>query len=309
VGDVSAPAPSGQQIELVLDDQRAVIVEVGGGVRSYEAGGRTILDGYGADEICGASHGQPLMPWPNRVRDGRYEWEGSELQLDISEPARGNAIHGLVLWRNWIVTQRTPTSVAMEHHLHPSSGYPFALLLAMRYELDNEGLTVTASAKNVGSTACPYGAGFHPYLAPPGAVRVDGCIVQIPADTRLVADDRLIPLSREAVEGTPYDFREARPLGDLVLDDCFTDLARGADGLARVTLSGADGAPRSALWLDSKWPFLMVFSSDTLTGDQHRRGLAVEPMSCASNAFQSGDGLVRLEPGEEHVGRWGVGTA
>jgi aldose 1-epimerase len=50
-------SPSGQQIEIVLGDQRAVVVEVGGGLRSYQAGRRELLDGYGADEMCSLGPG------------------------------------------------------------------------------------------------------------------------------------------------------------------------------------------------------------------------------------------------------------
>ena len=62
--------PSGKQFELAHGDQRAVVVEVGGGLRSYSAGGRELLDGYGADEMCASGRGQVLLPWPNRIEDG-----------------------------------------------------------------------------------------------------------------------------------------------------------------------------------------------------------------------------------------------
>ena len=99
-------APSGEQIELHHGDHHAVVVEVGGGIRSYRLGERHILAGYGEHEICSSGRGQLLLPWPNRVKDGSYAWNGRQLQLDINEVARHNALHGLVAWRNWRVAER-----------------------------------------------------------------------------------------------------------------------------------------------------------------------------------------------------------
>jgi len=303
---VTAPSPSGEQIELSYGEQRAVVVEVGGALRTYSVGGREILDGYALSELCSGGRGHPLMPWPNRVRDGRYEWDGADLQLDINEPALANAIHGLVQWRNWSWGEREPSRVVMAHSLHPTPGYPFALELAISYELLDRGLVVTTHATNAAARACPYGVGFHPYLRLAGASLINDGILTLPAATHLVADERLIPQSREMVAGGAFDFRAPRVLGDLVVDDCFTDLERDSDGLARVAFERPDGSASTVLWLDSAYPYLMVFTGETLPLADRRRGIAIEPMSCAPNALQSGEGLVRLEPGVTHVARWGI---
>jgi len=309
VRQLSTPPPSGAQYELRNGEQRAVVVEVGGGLRSYEVGGRRILDGYGSDEICGGGRGQPLLPWPNRIYDGRYEWQGKSLQLDISEFAAGNAIHGLTRWRNWTGVMHDPRRVSLTHALHPSPGYPFSLDLEISYELVADGLVVQTRARNRSTEACPYGIGFHPYLSPPRAEVVDDCFLELPASVRLITDQRGIPYSSEPVDGTPYDFRAPRELGNLVLDTCFTNLARGADGNAVVAIVGPGRGGVTRLWFDGAYPYVMVYSGDTLPQRQRRRGLAVEPMSCAPNAFASGAGLVALEPGEEHLARWGISPA
>ena len=93
--------PTGEQYEIAHDDQRVVVVEVGGGLRSYTVGERRILDGYGAGEMATAGRGQVLAPWPNRLQDGTYEFEGRRHQLPLSEPEHANAIHGLVRWAAW----------------------------------------------------------------------------------------------------------------------------------------------------------------------------------------------------------------
>ncbi len=125
--------PSGAQVELVHGSQRAVVVEVGGALRSYEANRLQLLDGYEADEMCSGARGQSLIPWPNRLRNGRYVFDGETHQLPLSEPSKRNAIHGLVRWSNWTISARASHRILMEHALHPQPGYPFALRLAIEY--------------------------------------------------------------------------------------------------------------------------------------------------------------------------------
>jgi len=295
---------SGEQIELRHGDHHAVVVEVGAGLRSYDLGERRIVDGYGTDELPSGSRGEILMPWPNRVRDGRYEWEGSALQLDISEVPYHNAMHGLLAWRNWTVAEREAARVVMSHVLHPTPGYPFELAVAMTYELGDGGLTVTASAINEGETACPFGWGFHPYLAAPGPELIDDCEIRLPAASVQLVDEQLIPYAHEPVAGGEHDFRESRLLGSTKLDHCFLDLLRDSDQLARATIAGPAGT--TTLWSDAACPFLQVYSGDTLEPAQRRHGLAVEPMSCAPNAFVSGEGLIRLAPGERYRAICGI---
>ena len=186
----------------------------------------------------------------------------------------------------------------LEHRLHPTPGYPFTLDLRVEYSLAEDGLTVRVEATNVGEDACPYGFGAHPYLAG-GDGLVDGLELRVPAETALISDERSIPIGRQSVDGTELDFRTPKPIGSVQLDHCFTDLQRDGDGRARVELGG-----RAALWVDESYPYVMVFTGDALP-DVARRSLAVEPMTCAPNAFRSGDGLIRLEPGRVALGQLG----
>jgi aldose 1-epimerase len=297
-------APSGEQIELTGDDQRAVVVEVGGGLRSYSLGGRELLDGYGPDEICTSGRGQVLIPWPNRLLDGSYEFEGRRHQLALTEPENQNAIHGLVRWAAWTVREREPTRVVMEHVVRPQPGYPFSLALSIEYLLSEDGLRVRTTATNIGPDLCPYGAGAHPYLTL-GTATVDPLILRVPGHSVLTSDARGIPIGSAAVEGTEYDFRRPRPIAATKLDNAFTDLERGDDGLARVELRHPDGVAALTLWVDETYPYVMVFTGDPLP-DVNRRSLAVEPMTCPPNAFQTGDGLIRLEPGQSVTTTWGL---
>ena len=297
-------APSGEQIEIIAGDQHAVVVEVGGGLRAYSAGGRELIDGYGANEMSSSGRGQLLIPWPNRLQDGSYEFDGRRHQLPLNEPDRRNAIHGLVRWVAWTVSAREPNRVVMDYVLHPQPGYPFSLRLNIEYALLDGGLRVRTTATNVGVDACPYGSGAHPYLTL-GTATVDRLILHAPARTVLRSDGRGLPISTEVVEDTKYDFRQPRPIGSTMLDHAFTDLERDSDGLACVTLRDPDHGTEVSLWVDESYPYLMLFTGDALP-DVRRRSLAVEPMTCPPNAFRTGDALIRLEPGSSFTSSWGI---
>ena len=297
-------APSGEQIELVADGQRAVVVEVGGGIRSYSIDGRDVVDGYAADEMCTSGRGQVLIPWPNRLRDGSYEFDGRRHQLSLTEPEQGNAIHGLVRWSAWNVAERARERVVLAHVLHPQPGYPFRLELRIEYALSDTGLAVRTTATNSGDEVCPYGCGAHPYLTV-GTPRVDSVTLRAPAGRVLFSDERGIPHGDADVDGTAYDFRRPRLIGGAKLDNAFTDLERDADGIARIALRDAASRSGADVWMDEAYRYVMLFTGDPLP-DVNRRSLAVEPMTCPPNAFRSGESVVRLEPGESWTTAWGI---
>jgi aldose 1-epimerase len=300
-----APVPSGEQHRIALGDQRATIVEVGGGVREYAVGGRPVLDPYPLHAICDGAHGAPLIPWPNRLADGRYRFDGVDHRVALSEPERHNAIHGFLRWHPWKPVEREPARVVMAARLFPLDGYPFMLDLRISYELADSGLTVTTTATNVGEGPCPYGAGQHPYLSAGGG-RVDDCTLELAAATRILTDgERKLPCGREPVQDTEYDFRAGRRLGDQRVDDPFTDLARDGEGGSTVALY-RPGGERVELWMDERYAFAEIYTGDGLDPCRRRLGLGVEPMTCAPNAFQSGDGLVRLEPHQPLTCSWRV---
>ncbi len=296
--------PSGEQYELTHGDRRAVVTEVGAGLRAYTVDGHDVVDGFAADEMASSGRGQVLVPWPNRIAGGRYDWRGRTLQLPLTEAEAGNAIHGLVRWVAWRVVEREPHRVVLAHGLDPQPGYPFALGLRVEYALSDDGLRVETTATNVGSQPCPFGAGAHPYLTA-GTPTVDTAILGLPARSVLESDEHGIPVGRAAVEGTAFDHRDPRPLGGTVLDHCFTDLERDADGIARVTLADPASGRTVTLRVDERYPYLMLYTGDSRP-DVRRRSLAVEPMTCPPNAFRSGESVIALAPGESTTGAWGL---
>jgi aldose 1-epimerase len=295
---------SGEQIEIAYGADRAVIATVGATLRTYTAGNRAVLDGFGADEVCPDGRGQILMPWPNRIADGRYEFAGRNHQLAIDEPALGHAIHGLARWGEWRPDHRTADRVCLVHRLCARPGYPFPLELQVEYRLSLSGLTVTYLVRNVGTTSCPFGVGAHPYFVFPHAAseEVELCVR---AASFLEVDARSIPTKRCAVAGSPLDFRRPRPIGDARIDHAFTDLERDPAGVADVVLR--HGSQSIRIWQDRLLAFVQVYTGDTLPNQTRRRtSVAVEPMSCAPNAFNSGDGLRILAPAETFEARWGI---
>jgi aldose 1-epimerase len=292
------------QVEISAADQLVGVDLVGGGIRSYSVGGRELLDGYSPGEASTSGRGQVLIPWPNRLEDGAYEFDGLRHQLPLTEPERGNAIHGLVRQESWTVGESRPDRVVLEHVLTPQPGYPFSLSLAVAYSLSGSGLKVTTTATNIGSEAAPYGSGQHPYLTLGTAV-VDSLVLCAPVVTVLIVDERGIPRAREPVDGTELDFRRPREIGATTLDHAFTDLERGTDGLARVELRDPKSRAGVSLWVDASYRYLQLFTGDRLP-DVQRRSIAVEPMTCPPNAFRSGEDLIRLEPGQSVTSAWGI---
>ncbi len=298
--------PSGQQYEITFGEQRAVVTEVGATLRLYEVGDYAVIEGFDEDEGPTGGRGQVLMPWPNRIAGGTYSFGGKQQQLAISEVQTQNASHGLVRWLNWQVVQQEPHQIILGLTIHPQSGYPFTLALTVGYQLGPDGLQVTTTAQNVGTNPLPFGVGYHPYFTV-GTALIDQAVLTLPAAQRLVNDERMIPQHAEMVAGTPYDFREARSIGDTVFDACFTDFTRDQAGNTQITLATPDSARSLTLTLPAAFPFVQVYSGHNLPDPlARRRSLAIEPMTCPANAFNSGLGLITLEPGERFTGSWTV---
>ncbi|WP_051683798.1 aldose 1-epimerase family protein [Blastococcus sp. URHD0036] len=285
-------------VELVSGDARLAVDLRGGGIRALSAGGWAVVDGYPTGTVPSGRRGGVLLPWPNRLRGGRWSWAGRERQLDVVSPAAPNAIHGLLSWQPFGVLSRFSDAVTVGAVLEPRSGYPFRLLVALDYALTPQRLSVTVRVRNASAEPAPFGVGMHPYLAVGGDG--DGAIAEaeltVPASTALVTDGGLPTGGRE-----PFDGAVGR-IGDRAIDTPFTGLERDDDGWARVRLRGPAGSVELAV--DRAWPWLQVYTGDTLPAGQRRRSVAVEPMTCPPNALADGVDLVVLEPAATWSGTW-----
>ena len=283
--------PAGQTLLLSHDAYRAEVVTVGAGLRSLTHDGVDVVAGYPAGAICPDYRGWVLMPWPNRVADGGYEFGGTTYQLPLNELPQHNALHGLVGWLPWTVGSYDGRRAALHLGLPPQTGYPFALDLTVTYELGDDGLHVILAAHNVGDGPAPYGTGHHPYLTL--GRPVDDLLLSVPATAYCPMDERGLPSRPRPVGGTPYDFREPRPVGGTVLDHPFTGLLDPT-----VSVTDPDSGRGIAVTLGEGFDWVHVFSCDTQ--EPARRAIAIEATTCPPDAFRSGLDLVTLEPGGTH---------
>ncbi len=303
---MSAARPlSGSRIDLESGAYRASIASVGATLRVLQHGGRDLVVPFEVDEPRPAYRGATLAPWPNRVVDGRYVFAGETQQLAHTEPERGNALHGLAAWLDFAVTERTVDSVTLAATVQPQSGYPHRLELEVGYRLDDGGLHQSVTAQNSGRGPAPFGTGPHPYLvAGPGIV--DDWTLELPAaEVLTVTEERLIPIGLADVsteDGGVFDFRAPRVIADTFIDHAFTTLSRsGETGLATVTVTSPQG-PGVAMSFGAECGWVQVHTAD----QSARSGLAVEPMTCPPDAFNSGTDLIVLAPGESTTASWSI---
>jgi aldose 1-epimerase len=297
---------SGEQWTIRHGGHEVTVVQVGGGLRTYMLDGIDVVAGYRAAEVARAGRGQLLMPWPNRVRDGRYTWGGSEHQLTLSEPAHLNASHGLVRWLPWQGTRRGESTVAVTARLFPQPGWDGLLDLEVVYAVGDEGLAVTSTATNVGPGPAPFGYGAHPYVAI-GDTPLADVMLRVPAAVEVLVDERLLPTGTAPVR-PDVDFRHPRSVDSPKLDTAYTQVDRDpVSGRWEVAISGLRDRPDVTVWGDEAFEWVQVFTAQAAdTGVNGSRGVAVEPMSCPADAFNSRAGLVTLEPGQSWTGTWGI---
>lgn len=295
--------PSGEQYAIEGAGYSAVVTEVGATLRELRHEGRRIIAGFDVDELRPVYRGAILAPWPNRIADGSYEFGGARHHLPISEPARNNALHGLVAWSAWQPHAHDTASVTLRHRLHARDGYPFQLDFELSYTLGADGLSCRLIASNSGDVDAPYGCASHCYLVA-GSGHVDDWTFELGAEQYLeVTADRLLPIETRPAVGTPFDFRSPRAIGDLFIDHAFTEL--GGEGKAFARLVAADGEGVQISW-DNTHRWVQVHTADRPEPHLNRSGLAVEPMTCPPDAFNSGTDLVVIPPGGQFAANWSI---
>ncbi|MCX2734319.1 aldose 1-epimerase family protein [Saccharopolyspora sp. NFXS83] len=297
----------GRLYELRSGSHSAVVAGVAATLLSWQVDGTEMLLTHAADELGEGWQGKTLLPWANRIDQGRYEFGGEQLQVPINEPERESALHGLMGFTEWTPVEHRRDRVVLEHVLHPHYGYPFQLAFRIEFALEGNGIRSTLSARNIGKHDAPFATANHTYLAA-GTGSIDDIVFELPASTYYLTNDRLIPTGTAPVEGGEFDYRTARPIGATVMDTAFTDLDRDAEGTATIRFGLSDGS-QVELWVDRTHGYLQVYTDDSPEADRPARsGITVEPMTCAPNAFVTGDGLIVLRPGETHEGSWGYRT-
>jgi aldose 1-epimerase len=297
--------PTGEQFELETTtstgDVRATVTAVAAGLRTLTINGIDLVPPFGEDETPPSGSGIVLVPWPNRIRDGVWRHGDQSHQLAITEPARGNAIHGLLRYTEYVPVEQDRDSVTLAATIHPQMGYPFTVRTAVRYELVSDGLKVTHFLENLGGDPAPVAVGTHPFLKI-GGVPTEDLVLRLDAASHIEVDDRLLPTGEVHVGGTEWDFREGRRVGDVQLDDAFGELG-STDGTVEHTLTAPDGRAVS-VWADDEFAYVQVFTTANFPGES--TAIAVEPMTAPADAFNSGKGVRWLDPGEQWEISWGI---
>lgn len=293
--------PTGPRFHLTDGDSRVEIATVGAALRALAVGGIDIVPRYADTVPTPAASGVVLVPWPNRVAGGAWTQRGTTRQLAITEPATGAASHGLLRFASYQPVTQTPDSVTLTADVVPQTGYPFHLRTAVRYTLAGSTLTVTHTIDNVGAEATPVALGTHPYVCI-GDVDTADLTVQVDAPLRAVVDERLIPVADEPVDPAT-DLRTPRRIGDLDLNTAYAGMPRDAAGRIRAVLTAPDGRTVD-LWAGPGFTRLQLFTTDRYPGQPV--AIAVEPMTAPANAFNSGEELRWLDPGERWTLEWGI---
>ncbi|WP_217376191.1 aldose 1-epimerase family protein [Paenarthrobacter ureafaciens] len=283
----------------------AAITAEAGALRELRHRGRDLIVPFPAGRPIPDYRGIVAAPWPNRIADGRYTFDGDEYEVPVNESDRGCALHGLVFPLAWTLESHDESSVTLSCSPEPTAGYPHELRVAVEYRLAEDGLHSTVTAENLGGAAAPYGVCPHPYLVA-GPTPLDEWTLEIPAGAFLeVTPDRLLPKETRSVEGHEFDFRTPRAIGATEIDHAFTDIAFDGGGQAHVLVRDSAGTGVGMAW-DRTCRWLQIHTADKQPPFPNRLGLAVEPMTCPPDAFNSGVDLIRLEPGATHQASWSI---
>ncbi|MGB3482010.1 MAG: aldose epimerase [Mycobacterium sp.] len=283
---------------------RGVITGVGAAVRQLSVDGVELTPGFDDPGPPPFYSGKVLIPWPNRVREGRWTHDGDALQLDITDPRYGTALHGLLCNIAHSPIERSDSSITLGAPVPPQPGYPFHLETEVRYQLTADGLATTHAVRNAGSCCAPVAIGAHPFLAI-GDVPAETLLLTVDGEQHIDVDKQLIPVGVTAVAGTEWDLRDGRRIADLDLDDCWS-VRPGPKGDSIHTLRAPDGRTVS-LWADEHFGFVHVF----ITREYPRNGglvtaVALEPMTAQANALGAGVGMRWLQPGETLFASWAI---
>jgi aldose 1-epimerase len=241
--------------------------------------------------------GKILAPWPNRIKDGKYSFNKKDYQLPINEVSKNNSLHGLVANSVWEITFQNQSKVILEHLLNQPAVYPGKLQLQVIYEIIESGVEITVLSENVGDISAPYGVSIHTYLVAGASVTNNELFLQIPADQFLEVDaERLLPIKLQPVDGTNFDFINSKKISDQFIDHAFK---YSSNYPRSISLLNAEGKGAEMIFDDqSKW--IQIHTADRDLQADSRMAVAIEPMTCPPDAFNSGIDLIVLEPGKKH---------
>jgi aldose 1-epimerase len=242
-----------------------------------------------------------LFPFPNRVNEGSYAYNGQIFELNINEIDRGHALHGFVWNKPFEVTRkesnRDKAEVWMEYEEKNIQPYfQFTYLIKVVVSLSVNGLKVSTIVTNTSANTMPYGLGWHPYIQMNGK-SIDELNVNFPSGEILELDEVMIPTGNTKQLHAAKD----EPLAGQELDQCIH--LNGKEIGAVVCIYDPASGTAINVWQrkgHEGYHFLQTYTPP------HRKSIAIEPQTCAPDALNNKKGLLYLEPQQSHEFEWGI---
>ena len=227
-----------------------------------------------------------LFPFPGRVAGGTYEYQGKHYQLPTNEGGRDNAIHGFLAEAPFELVQKNMNQemalLDFQYQYDGSEqGFPFPTQINIIYEITNKGFQFTLKIINTGNSSFPFGLGWHPYFA---SENLAAATLDFQAIEQLVVDENQIPTGAE-----PNQF--ISPIGNQQLDTSYllsNSMIRFSSHYYNMNLR--------TLFVEKE--YLQLYTPPS------RNSIAIEPMTCEPNAFNSHKGLQELAPNASY--QWSV---
>ncbi len=253
-------------------------------LHELELGGKKIfrsIDPNNFDEMVHrAYNGAQLFPFPNRLAGGIYHWKGKKYTFELNDKGRPNALHGLLTQKEFDIIDRSAEGQVSAKYAYRNdhSGYPFDIDIINTFRLDKTSLDITTTIKNEGNVSAPVAHGWHPYFN--GLDAVDNCSLVVPEAEMLIVDDYLLPTGETKKFS---EFANGGLIGKQELDSCL----HGHIETIEFQNPSEDMGIRI---LFGEYPFIQMFIPPD------RKSIAIEPQTCAPNAFNNLNGLIELEP-------------
>lgn len=242
-----------------------------------------------------------LFPYPGRVRDAVYTYQGQSFRLPENDGPRPHSVHGLVYDAVFDVTAIEAGRGDGMLQLELTSGrfssvYPFGWSLSVRYIFRPGALTISTVVTNTGGERMPFGQGWHPYftLGKP----VDELELSIESTASLEFDKGYIPTGRVLKDDC---YRTGGLIEDDPLHRCY--VLDPSPGIHRALLSDPGEGTAVEVWQETgpgKYNFLQFYIPPD------RNSLAIEPYTCPSDALNSGNNLIELGAGEAATFSMGI---
>lgn len=273
-----------------LNLQSSIYPNLGASIQKLSSNEEDIIDGIsnnneGLELYKNKFNSSFLFPFPNRIANGKYNFDHSDYQLECNEIALNNCLHGHIYNKSFSIADKNASeekaNITLTYiNTKIDKGFPFDYKLAITYSFTPNKMSVHFNIYNLGKDSFPFGIGWHPYFK---TENLTESILDFEADNQYILNEKMIPTTK-----TPLKVETPLVMKDTFLDDCF--ITNQSKALLKTNDYKID------LDFSSKTPnsFVQVYTPPT------RDCIAIEPMTCAPNSFNNKDGLLVLEPSKNY---------